>query len=88
MPYNGTPFYGTYTQLNFQPCCNLYPIQDYKMNGELINMQITTLDGKVISLPESYMLPFILDAPTSWNFSYYQNSTAGYLQYLSEENLN
>jgi len=50
------------------------------MNGELINIQITTLDGKVISLPASYMLPFILDAPTSWNFSYYQNSTAGYLQ--------
>lgn len=80
IPYDGTPFYGTYTQLEFQPCCNLYPIEYYKMKGELINMQITTLDGIVIPLPASYMLPFTLDAPTSWNFSYYQNSTAGYLQ--------
>ena len=80
IPYNGTAFYGTYTQLEFQPCCNLYPISYYKMNGELINMQITTLDGKIISLPASYMLPFTLDAPPTWNFAYYQNSTAGYQQ--------
>lgn len=80
IPYNGTPFYGTYTQLEFQPCCNLYPIEEYKMTGELTNMQITLLNGTVISLPASYMLPFTLNAPTSWNFEYYQNSTSGYLQ--------
>ncbi|MDG7015977.1 MAG: hypothetical protein JRM82_01220 [Nitrososphaerota archaeon] len=30
-PYNGTEFYGTYTQMEFQPCCNQFPIQDHQM---------------------------------------------------------
>lgn len=80
IPYNGTAFYGTYTQLEFQPCCATYPIQDYQINGELYNMQITTLSGHTQSLGSDYMLPFVLDTPTSWDFTYYQNSVFGYQQ--------
>jgi hypothetical protein len=80
IPYNGTAFYGTYTQLEFQPCCATYPIQDYKINGELYNMQITTVSGQTQSLNSNYMLPFVLDTPTSWDFTYYQDSVLGYQQ--------
>ena len=79
-PYNGTEFYGTYTQLEFQPCCNLFPIQDYTFSGELYNMQTTRAGGTPQSLPAGYMLPFMLDAPTSWNLGYYQGSVSGYQQ--------
>ncbi len=80
IPYSGTAFFGTYTQLEFQPCCNQFPIQDYMINGKLYDMQITMLSGSTQPLPASYMLPFILDAPPSWSFTYYQNSSAGYTQ--------
>ena len=80
IPYSGTAFYGTYTQLEFLPCRETYPIQDYHINGELQNMQITTLSGETQSLGSSYMLPFVLDTPTSWDFTFYQSSVSGYQQ--------
>jgi len=83
IPYNGTPFYGAYTQLEFQPCCNLYPITQYRVNAELQQMQIVTITGQRISLPASYMLPFTLDAPPSWSFTYYNSQQAGYQQISS-----
>ena len=79
-PYNGTEFYGTYTQLEFQPCCNLFPIQDYTFSGSLYDMQTTQTGGTPQSLPAGYMLPFMLDAPTSWSLGYYQGSVSGYQQ--------
>jgi len=79
-PYNGTLFFSSYTQLEFQPCCNQYPISDYKVNGALYDMQITTQSGSVQPLPASYMLPFVLDAPPTWSLTYYQGSSAGYTQ--------
>ena len=79
-PYNGTEFYGTYTQLEFQPCCNLFPIQDYTLSGDLYDMQTTQTGGTPQSLPAGYMLPFMLDAPTSWSLGYYQESVSGYRQ--------
>ena len=79
-PYNGTEFYGTYTQLEFQPCCNAYPIGSYDLNGELYGMQTGQAGGPLQSLPASYMLPFMLDAPTSWFLGYYQGSASGYQQ--------
>ncbi|MDG6995817.1 MAG: hypothetical protein JRN52_07835 [Nitrososphaerota archaeon] len=80
IPYNGTAFYGAYTQLEFQPCCASYPIQDYQINAALYNMQITTISGQTQSLNSNYMLPFVLDAPPSWDFTYYQNSVSAYQQ--------
>lgn len=80
VPYSGTQFYGTYTQLEFQPCCNLFPIQDYQLNGELYDMQVSQPGSAPQSLPASYMLPFTLNAPTSWDFTYYQGPAAGYQQ--------
>ena len=79
-PYNGTEFYGTYTQMEFQPCCNQFPIQGYSLSGELYNMQTTQPGGTPKGLPASYMLPFMLDAPTSWFLGYYQGSASGYQQ--------
>lgn len=78
IPYSGGGFYASYTQMEFQPCCNKYPITDYKFRGSLFNMQITEMSGKSEYLSANYMLPFTLDAPTSWNFNYYVGSNAGY----------
>ena len=80
IPYSGDPFYGMYTQVEFQPCCNTSPIQDYQLSGSLYDVKITTLAGSTQGLPASYMLPFVLDAPPVWNFGYYLNSTFGYQQ--------
>ena len=79
-PYNGTEFYGTYTQMEFQPCCNQFPIQDYKLRGSLYDMQTAQPGKSPQNLPATYMLPFMLDAPTSWYLGYYQNSISGYQQ--------
>jgi len=79
-PYNGTEFYGTYTQMEFQPCCNKFPIQDYKFSGQLYDIQTTQAGGTPQNLQANYMLPFMLDAPTSWYLAYYQGSISGYQQ--------
>lgn len=80
IPYTGSMFFGAYTQVEFQPCCNLYPIQDYRLSGSLSNLQITMPGGKVGGLPASYMIPFTLDTPPSWDFTYYQGSSHSYDQ--------
>ena len=79
-PYNGTQFFGTYTQMEFQPCCNLYPIQSYKLSGALYDLQTAQAGGSPQSLAAGYMLPYTLDAPSTWNFGYFQGSTSGYQQ--------
>jgi hypothetical protein len=76
--YGGGAFYGAYTQMEFQPCCASYPIKDYKLQGSIFGLQITKTDGKTIPLPASYMVPFVLDAPTTWQLQYYRSSQAGY----------
>jgi hypothetical protein len=80
IPYGGTPFYATYTQMEFQPCCNKYPIQEYNLQGSIYAVQITPLSGPKTTLTSSYMLPFVLDAPPTWNFGYFQDSIHGYQQ--------
>jgi len=81
IPYKGSLFFGAYTQLEFQPCCATFPIQDYRFSGSLYNMQMTTRDGRTEGLTANYMLPFVLDAPPSWDFTYYQSSILGYQQF-------
>jgi hypothetical protein len=78
--YGGGPFYGMYTQIEWQPCCSSFPIEDYQFNGVLYNEAITTAAGAVQGLTSSYMLPFTLDAPPQWSLTYYQDSTLGYNQ--------
>ena len=80
IPYSGGPFYGTYTQLEYQPCCSTFPIGDFTLKGAIQKMAIGLTGGQTRSLPASYMLPSSLDAPPSWDFTYYDNSTAGYTQ--------
>lgn len=80
IPYGGTPFYATYTQMEFQPCCDKYPIQQYNLQGSIYDVQITPLSGPRMSLTSSYMLPYVLDAPPAWNFGYFQDSVNGYQQ--------
>jgi hypothetical protein len=80
IPYSGSLFYSTYTQLEFQPCCNTFPIQDYRFTGSLYGLQITTRGGQTEGLTAGYMVPFILDTPPSWDFTYYQSSILGYQQ--------
>jgi hypothetical protein len=78
--YSGDAFVGAYTQMEFQPCCNNYPITDYGLHGSLTDMQITPVGGSPESLNSTYMIPFNLDTPTTWSLNYYQNSAAGYVE--------
>ena len=80
IPYNGGAFYATYTQMEFQPCCNTSPISHYKLQGVLYDMQTTTTGGQTKNLPASYMLPFNLDTPPTWDLTYYQNAISGYAE--------
>ena len=80
MAYNGTLFFGSYTQLEFQPTSK-YPISQYFLNGSLDGLRISggNLTGAV-SLRAGYMLPYEIDAPLSWNMNYYDSAPAGYDQ--------
>ena len=81
VPYSGTEFYGSYTQIEWQPCCSHYSIDQYFLNGTLEDLAISggQLSGPM-ALPASYMLPFALDMPPSWNLNYYDAGLAGYAQ--------
>ncbi len=76
--YNGNPFYSTYTQMEFQPCCAKYAISDYQLEGSIFGMHIITTTGQTETLKANYMLPFELDAPPTWNLNYYVGSMSGY----------
>ena len=70
IPYFGTLFFGTYTQIEYQPFSS-YPIRDYFLNGSLDHMMISGGDvGFPRPLTSQYMLPFALDMPKTWNMGY------------------
>jgi len=77
---NDGPFYGVYSQIEWQPCCSDFPIEDYHFSGILYNNTITTLNGSVQVLKSDYMIPFAIDAPPNWSLTYYQDNIAGYRQ--------
>ncbi|HLH85523.1 MAG TPA: hypothetical protein VKU79_01495, partial [Thermoplasmataceae archaeon] len=78
IPYNGTLFYATYTQMEFQPVAESQ-ILNYHFNGTLYNMTYGNSFSSMTMLNNSYMLPFTLDAPDTWSLTYY-NGEAGYTQ--------
>lgn len=80
VPYSGTAFYGMYTQMEWQPCCSAYPIAQYQLSASLDHLELTDATGATIPLKSDYMVPFILDAPPSWNFGYYDDTNLGYAQ--------
>lgn len=79
IPYSGTAFYATYTQLEFQPSSS-YPIGQYYFNGTMEGIAYGNSPGSLSPLNESYMLPYTLNAPPGWSFTYYSNQQAGYSQ--------
>ena len=81
IPYTGSEFFGSYTQIEWQPCCSHTPISSYFFNGSLSHLRISggNLSG-VQNLDAQYMLPFALDVPPSWNLGYYVGKTASYDQ--------
>jgi hypothetical protein len=80
IPYYGSAFDSMFTQLEFQPSGNISLIQEYQLAGQMYNIQIVKLGGQTEALPASYMLPWSVDAPLSWNFGYYENLYSGYAQ--------
>ncbi len=82
IPYNGSEFYSTYTQLEFQPSSS-YPVQDYYFNGAMFNISYGDSLDSLTPLNSTYMLPFTLDAPATWCFTYYNSNISGYSQISS-----
>lgn len=79
IPYSGTEFYGTYTQLEFQPS-SAFPIDQYYLNGSLFDMGYGSSFSSLSALNASYMLPFTLNAPATWSYTYYNAAESGYSQ--------
>ncbi len=79
IPYNGTEFYATYTQLEFQSVAES-SIMSYHFNGSLYNMTYGNSWDSLVPLNSSYMLPFVLDAPSTWSLTYYNGENSGYSQ--------
>ncbi len=80
VPYSGGAFYSTYTQLEWQSVSH-YPIRDYHLNATFSNLSISGGNlSAPMALPSSYMVPFALDLPTSWQMGFYRSSVAGYSQ--------
>ena len=79
VPYSGTAFYSTYTQLEFQPSSS-FPIGEYHFNGTMSGISCGNSMSGLSPLSEDYMLPYTLNAPTGWSFTYYNNQNAGYSQ--------
>ena len=79
IPYSGTEFYATYTQLEFQPSSS-YPISGYYFNGSMSDISYGSSPGNLMPLNGNYMLPYILNAPPGWSFAYYNSQTSGYQQ--------
>lgn len=79
MPYSGTEFYATYTQMEFQPVAESQ-ILDYHFSGSLYNMTYGDSSSTMTPLNSTYMLPFTLDAPQTWSFTYYNEQNLGYGQ--------
>lgn len=79
VPYSGTAFYGTYTQLEFQPS-SLFPIGEYHFNGTMSSISYGNSLTGLSQLSQNYMLPYTLNAPVGWSFTYYNDHTAGYTQ--------
>ncbi len=79
MPYQGTEFYATYTQMEFQPVAESH-ILDYHFNGSLYNMTYGDSASSMTPLNSTYMLPFTLDAPPTWSLAYYNGDNSGYQQ--------
>jgi len=80
IPYSGTKFFGSYTQLEFQPT-SLYPIDHYFLNGSIDGL---TMSGgnltKATPFAADYMVPFEINVPPTWNMNYYQVAASGYTQ--------
>lgn len=79
MPYQGTQFFATYTQMEFQPVAESQ-ILNYHFDGTLYNMTYGSSQSGMTLLNNSYMLPFTLDAPQTWSLTYYDGNTAAYDQ--------
>ena len=75
--YSGGAFYSLFTQMEYQPSSS-YPIGEYKITGSIFGVQITEESGVREYLPASYLMPFNIDTPTTWDVHYYVNDTAGY----------
>ncbi|HEV2318051.1 MAG TPA: hypothetical protein VGV89_10850 [Thermoplasmata archaeon] len=81
IPYTGTEFFGTYTQIEWQPCCAKFPISAYRLNATVDHLSIAGGNlSAPVGLPASYMIPFNVDLPPSWNLNYYNGAIAGYDQ--------
>jgi hypothetical protein len=80
IPYTGPAFVASYTQIEWQSTSPV-PVSRYFFNGSFANLRIAggNLSGPVRLGPE-YMIPFAVGVPPSWNFYYYDRSTAGYSQ--------
>lgn len=77
--YNGPEFYATYTQLE-TPNMSQSQLTRYHFNGTMTNITYGSDFSSMSPLGNGYMLPYSINAPTVWSFTYYDGNSAGYHQ--------
>lgn len=77
--YDGPEFCSAYTQLETSSM-NGSQLNDYRFNGSMFNISYGSNFSEMTLLNSSYMLPFSIDAPSTWSLTYYNDGTAGYRQ--------
>lgn len=81
IPYSGQAFYSALTQLEFLTGTNTSSISNYKVNETVSSYQITKVGSAVPQdLNSTEQFPFYVNAPPSWDLTYYNDATAGYAQ--------
>ncbi len=78
--YSGSAFVSALTQFEFESYAK-YPIAEYKANLVVSGYEFTKVGSSTpqkMNLSELY--PSLVNAPPTWDLTYYNNATAGYQQ--------
>jgi hypothetical protein len=80
VPYTGNAFDSALTQYEFEYFAK-YPVADFQSNLVSYGYQYTPVGSSVaLNLTSSQQFPYLTNAPTTWDLTYYNDATAGYQQ--------
>ncbi len=83
IPYSGPPFYAAYTQMEAS-AVNMTQTTGFGFSGEMFNISYGQVPNYLTPFNSSYMVPYFINTPNSWNLGYYNQSISGYSQSVSQ----
>lgn len=79
IPYSGPSFYAAYTQMEVS-AVNVTQTSGFGFSGEVYNISYGQVLNCLTPFNSSYMVPYFINTPSSWNLGYYNQSISGYSQ--------